>query len=42
VLRPTVPTLPTRRLYAAAAAHPFRPPAATAMISILAEICARI
>ncbi len=39
VLRPTVPTLPTRRLYAAAA-HPFRPPAATAMISILTEICA--
>ncbi|MBQ1050139.1 LysR family transcriptional regulator [Micromonospora sp. C51] len=39
VLRPTVPVLPTRRLYAAAAAPPFRSPAATAMIEILTAIC---
>jgi DNA-binding transcriptional LysR family regulator len=39
VLRPTSPALPTRRLYAATAAPPFRLPAATAMIDVLVEVC---
>ena len=38
VLRPTFPALPTRRLYAAAAAPPFRLPAVNAMLTILATI----
>jgi DNA-binding transcriptional LysR family regulator len=41
VLRPTTPVLPTRRLYAATATPPFRLPGATAMIEILADVCAR-
>jgi DNA-binding transcriptional LysR family regulator len=41
VLRPTTPVLPTRRLYAATATPPFRLPAASAMIEILADVCAR-
>ncbi|BCB82699.1 LysR family transcriptional regulator [Phytohabitans suffuscus] len=39
VSRPTTPALPPRRLYAAAAAPPFRAPAATAMIAILSAVC---
>jgi DNA-binding transcriptional LysR family regulator len=37
-LRPTDPPLPVRRLFAAAPAPPFRPPAAAAMITLLAEV----
>jgi DNA-binding transcriptional LysR family regulator len=40
VLRPTVPPLPTRRLYAAAAPAPFRAPAVTAMLDILTALAA--
>jgi len=40
VLRPTSPALPTRRLYAAAAAPPFRLAAVTAMLTVLTDIAA--
>jgi len=40
-LRPTDPPLPTRRLFAAATAPPFRPPAASAMLNLLASIAAQ-
>jgi DNA-binding transcriptional LysR family regulator len=36
VLRPTSPALPPRRLFAASARPPFRPPAAEAMLALLA------
>lgn len=41
VVRPTIPTLPTRRLHAATAAPAFRAPAVTAMLGILAELAHR-
>lgn len=37
-LRPTVPPLPVRRLYAASLAPPFRLPAVTALLDVLAEV----
>jgi DNA-binding transcriptional LysR family regulator len=40
-LRATDPPLPTRRLFAAAAAPPFRPPAVSAMLTLLATIAAQ-
>ncbi|GIG88227.1 LysR family transcriptional regulator [Plantactinospora endophytica] len=41
VLRPTVPVLPTRRLYAATATPAFRAPAVTAMLEVLADLAPR-
>jgi hypothetical protein len=38
VLRPTSPRLPARRLYAAAAAPPFRLPTVTAMLAVLSTV----
>ncbi|MEQ7123137.1 LysR substrate-binding domain-containing protein [Actinopolymorpha sp. B11F2] len=38
VLRRTTPALPTRRLYAAVAEPPFRPPAVTAMLAVLTAL----
>lgn len=38
VLRPTTPSLPTRRLYAATAPPPFRTPAVEAMLPVLHEL----
>jgi DNA-binding transcriptional LysR family regulator len=38
VLRPTSPRLPARRLYAAAAAAPFRLPTVTAMLAVLSTM----
>ena len=40
VLRPTAPALPARRLFVATAPPPFRPPAATAMLAVLAALSA--
>lgn len=42
VLRPTQPALPPRRLHAATASPPYRPPAAAAMVGILAELTRRL
>jgi DNA-binding transcriptional LysR family regulator len=41
VLRPTTPSLPTRRLYAATTPPAFRGPAVTAMLEILADLALR-
>ncbi len=38
VLRPTTPSLPRRRLYAATSSPPFRLPAVTAMLAVLTEV----
>lgn len=40
VVRPTEPALPPRELFIAVAEPPLCPPAATAMVTILTEICA--
>jgi hypothetical protein len=40
VVRPVTPSLPTRRLYAAAAPSHFRAPAVNAMLVILTELTA--
>lgn len=40
VLRPTTPSLPTRRLFAATTAEPFRSPAVTAILPVLVAIAA--
>ncbi|MDA0637890.1 LysR family transcriptional regulator [Nonomuraea sp. MCN248] len=37
-LRPTVPALPARRLYAASMAPPFRLPSVTALLAVLADV----
>ncbi|MEU8251946.1 LysR substrate-binding domain-containing protein [Nonomuraea sp. NPDC048916] len=37
-LRPTIPSLPTRRLFAAAMPPPFRLPAVTAMLDVLVSV----
>jgi DNA-binding transcriptional LysR family regulator len=42
VLRPTSPSLPTRRLYAAVARPPFRSPAASAMLDLMPSIVAGV
>jgi DNA-binding transcriptional LysR family regulator len=42
VLRPTSPSLPTRRLYAAVARAPFRSPAASAMLDLMPSIVAGV
>lgn len=41
VVRPTTPALPPRELFIMVAEPPLCPPAATEMIKILTQICAR-
>ncbi|MEV4530733.1 hypothetical protein [Streptosporangium sp. NPDC049304] len=38
VRRPTAPSLPSRRLYAASLAPPFRLPAVTALLDVIARV----